>query len=306
MDCSRPNGIQPEGSPQGLGTTRTHQTKQPEDLSLPEAEGHPAGFLDALQRRNSKHILAQRARASGIEILNLAPHHDPNEFRIRNVRQRPGGHAGAVTQDREARANSTRFLQEVGDIQQADPLLPQAIEYGEEVLGVGTGEARRRLIENEHPRLRPQGPRDLDELLLGDRQLPGDRVQWNTLGSQMPQGFSGQLPLTRPIHPPPAGGFFAQGDILSHRQVWGQIEFLMNHRHARALGGNRINRLVLRTVEHHGARIRLMDSAQDFEQRTFSRPILPDEGMGLTQPQRQTHPPKRLGGTEGFFDSVEF
>ena len=80
----------------------------------------------------------------------------------------------------------------------------------------------------------------------------------------------------------------------------------MNHRHARTLGSNGINRLVLRTVEHHGTRIRLMDSAQDFEQRALPCPILPDEGMGLTHPQRQTHRPQRLGGTEGFSDSVEF
>ena len=153
MDCPRPNGIQPEGSAQGLGATRTHQTKQPEDLSPPQTEGHRAGFLDPLQRRNSKHILAQRARASGIEILNLAPHHDPNEFRIRNIRQRSRSHAGAISQDREARTNPAGFLQEVGDIQQAHPLFAQAIQHSKEVLGVGTGQARRRLIENEHPRL---------------------------------------------------------------------------------------------------------------------------------------------------------
>ena len=152
-DCPRPNGVQPEGSAQGLGATRTHQTKQPKDLSPPQTEGHRAGFLDALQRRNPKHILAQRPRTSRVKVLNLTPHHDPNEFRIGDVRQRPGGHAGAIAQDRKARANSAGFLQEVGDIQQANPLFAQAIQHSKEVLGVGTGQARRRLIENEHPRL---------------------------------------------------------------------------------------------------------------------------------------------------------
>ena len=171
------NGVQAKGRTQGLGATRTHQPKQPEDLSPPQTEGHPAGFLDALQRRNPKHVLTQRPRTSGIEVLNFAAHHDPNEFRIGDVRQRPGGHTGPVAQDRVARANSAGFLQEVGDIQQADPLFPQAIQHSEEVLGVSPGQAGSRLIEDEHPRLRPQRPGDLDELLLGDGQLPGDRVQ---------------------------------------------------------------------------------------------------------------------------------
>ena len=122
----------------------------------------------------------------------------------------------------------------------------------------------------------------------------------------MPQGLGGQLPLTRPIHPTPAGGFFAQGDVLGHRQMRGQIEFLMNHRHSRALGGDRINGEILRTVEHHGARIGFMDPAQDLEQGAFPSPILPDEGMGLAGTERQAHPPQRLSGTEGFSDSVEF
>ena len=80
----------------------------------------------------------------------------------------------------------------------------------------------------------------------------------------------------------------------------------MHHRHARPLGSDRIDGMIFRTVEHHGARIGLMDPAQDLEQGTFSSPILPDEGMGLAGPQRQAHPPQRLSGTEGFSDSVEF
>ena len=68
--------------------------------------------------------------------------------------------------------------------------MPSLLEFREDVeepLGLAFGQARRRLVEDEEPRLQRQRPGDFDELLLADRMrsctsVRGEHVQAEAAG----------------------------------------------------------------------------------------------------------------------------
>ena len=81
-----------------------------------------------------------------------------------------------IAQHDEAIGDRLHFLDEMRDIDDRQPLLFQASDQFEQAAGIVAPQAARRLVEHEHAAPRREGPRNLDELLRGRRQIADNRV----------------------------------------------------------------------------------------------------------------------------------
>ena len=63
----------------------------------------------------------------------------------------------------------------MGDEDDAQPLIAQLADDREQGLDLGLGQRRGRLVHDDHARLHRQRARDLDHLLLGDREVAHQR-----------------------------------------------------------------------------------------------------------------------------------
>ena len=92
----------------------------------------------------------------------------------------------AVPQDCDAVGHAKDLAQLVRDVHDAHPPVGQRSDQVQQPVDLGLAEGRRRLIHDHDSRLKGQGPGDLDQLLLGYRQVsnlgPGIQIDLEQLG----------------------------------------------------------------------------------------------------------------------------
>ena len=86
------------------------------------------------------------------------------------LRHRRGRDVAAVAQDRHAVADLEHLLKVMADVHDRVTLVAQVLDALEQRARLGLRQRRRRLVEDQHARLLAEHLRDLDELLLGERQ----------------------------------------------------------------------------------------------------------------------------------------
>ena len=106
----------------------------------------------------------------------VAADHRRDDRRQRRPRHRPRGDRRAVAEHGVSLGDPADFLEEMADVDDRQPPRPQPVDHREQPLGVALGQRAGRLVEDDHPGVRDQGPGDLDELLRADAQRAGDGV----------------------------------------------------------------------------------------------------------------------------------
>ena len=172
----------------------------------------------------------------------------------------------------------------------------------EQPLGLARGQGRGRLVQHQDLRLGVQRARDLDQLLLGDRQLADDGLGLE----RRPQ------PLQ---HRPAAGGhglavdqaaavdLVAQMDVLGHGQVRRQAQLLVDDGDAGALGRDRVGDLDRLAVDQDlAAGIGVVGAREDLHQGRLAGAVLAHQRLDLAAPGLELYAVQRLHAREGLAD----
>ena len=173
-----------EDRPRGLGPPGADQSGKAEDLALVRLERD----VDELDRMGIAGVAASREpldlerdrpalgdRALAVKRADLASDHHPDDRVDRDVGDLSGADIAAVAQDREPVAEPEHLLEPVGDEDDRQALGLERGHDAGEIGDFGLAQRRGRLVHDDEPRPHRQRPGDLDQLLLGDREIADRR-----------------------------------------------------------------------------------------------------------------------------------
>ena len=124
-------------------------------------------------------------------------------------------------------------------------------------------------------------PRDFHELLLADGQRLDECLGIQLL-TESAQHVAGGLGLGGAVHCSPGSHSFpTQKQVVRHRQVWTELELLMNDADAAIGRVASRSELDVGTVETKATRRRLFDAGKDLDERRFASPILANQGVDV-------------------------
>ena len=106
----------------------------------------------------------------GEQRAELAPDHPPDHLVGRHVGDRRVVHDGAVAHHGDGVADREHLVEAVGDEQHGRALLAQRPDDREQPLDLRARQRGGRLVHDQHARLEAERLRDLDDLLVGDRE----------------------------------------------------------------------------------------------------------------------------------------
>jgi hypothetical protein len=174
--------------------------------------------------------------------LHGAARHRGDELFVRRVGDGTARHLTAVAQHREAAGDAPHFVEKVRHVEDRESASAQALEHGEQPLGVVAPEATRRLVEDEQTAACVgERARDFDELLLGGRKLRDARVRRDRLRAPLHEperaarAFHGRFSR----QDTEARRFRAEHDVVRYREVRAERELLVHDRDAQAPRGER-------------------------------------------------------------------
>ena len=167
----------------------------------------------------------------------------------------------------------------------------QLDEEGQEPVGVGFGEGRRGLVEDQEPRALGQGLGDLHHLLLPDAQLVDLGVRIH-LEAHAGEGDPGFVASALPVHETTLHALAAQEQVLRHRETRHQGELLGDDGDAVILGLAQAGEPDLVALEHDLAAVgaRRVDPGQDLDERALARAVLAAQGEDLAAFQVEGDP----------------
>ena len=175
------------------------------------------------------------------------------------------------------------FLELVRDEDDGRAAVLELPDDAEQVFGLGRGEHRGRLVEDQHGRVPDQRLDDLDPLLDADRQVLHQRVRVDlepVAPGQLAHVAAGLAPVEQAGR---AGFLHAEGDVLRDREHGHEHEVLVHHPDAGRDGVLRRVELGLLAVEQDLALVRLQQPVQDVHQGRLAGAVLAEQGVHLAR-----------------------
>ena len=244
-------------------------------------------------------------RRARIKVFHFTSRHQRHDV----VETGPGHFAGtdrfAVFEHRVTVRNEPALFQEMADVDDAHAPGSEPGNRRKELLGVGLRETARWLVHDQHLGRDQQSPRNLDDLLLGDRKIAGQPVQIEPLMAELGERRLRAFPGSLAVDPARPGRFGPQQNIFLRTQVQREIQLLVDHRHALEPGVMGIFRQVRHPAEIHRARVRPVSTAEDLHQGALARAVLPDDRVHFARRDLQRNALQRPGGAKAFLDRRE-
>ena len=231
--AARPNSA-PNRSERPAPTRPAKPTTSPGATSKLTPRTRP-GTVRSVTRSAASSTLVRRAVES--QRLELAPDHQVDQRPLVEVADRAVADDDAVAQDGDPARDGEDLVEAVRDEDDGHAVRCESANGGEEQLDLVVRERARRLVENEHARIRRERPRDLDELLHVRAQPPGRRVQAHVALERAQQR---RRPLARraPVDPEPRPRLARpEEDVLRHGKGRNERRLL---RHRGDSGGERL------------------------------------------------------------------
>ena len=204
------------------------------------------------------------------------------DFRSVSAR-RPVGDRSAVAQHGVGLRDPAHLLEEMADVDDRQPALREPLDDREQPLGVALGERAGRLVEDDDPRARDQGPGHLDQLLGAHAQVADPRLGPDVGMFEQVEGLGDDPPMLAAADQPGPDPLLAEHDVGLDRQVGRQRQLLIDHGHAARQGLARAARRVGLARERHRARVGPIRAAEDLHQRALARAVLADQGADLAR-----------------------
>ncbi len=237
-------------------------------------------------------------------LAELATEHRLDQPHPREVRGRPGADEPAVAQHRDPVGHRVDLVEEVGDEDDAQSLSGKPAHHAEQDLDLVRVEARRRLVEDQHPGRQVDGAGDGDEVLdrdgvVAERRARVDReVELGEDGG----GAPAHLAVAQEAEP---GRLAVQEEVLRHREVRQQVHLLVDGGDAgplRRLAGARRDG---RAVERHRPGIARDDARHRLDQRRLAGAVLPEQRVDLARLQREIDAGERREAREALGEAAD-
>ena len=182
-----------------------------------------------------------------------------------------------IAQNRDVIADADQFLEPMRDIDDRDALRLEVRDDPEQHLDLRGAQGRGRLVHDQDAGILGHRLGDLDELLLADPQILHHGAGIDAGLQALHQGAG--LPFLLLVVDAARGAHDLAGDedILGHRQVAEQVEFLEHHADAVRDGIGRARKLHGLAVEHDAPERRLFDAGDDLHQGRLAGPVLADQ-----------------------------
>ena len=200
-------------------------------------------------------------------------------------------HAAPVAQHDDAVRRLLDLGKAMGDEDHRHTFGLESRNDGQQALGLGRGQARRRLVHNDEPGAHRKRLGDLDELHLGQREFRNGRRRIET-GAELVEERLRDPPrpgLVDEAQEPAAQGFAADDHVGAGAEVFEEIELLVHegdarrHRPGDGQVGHRLS------VERNGAAARRDDPAEYLHQRRLAGAVLSDEPDDLAGSDGEVH-----------------
>ena len=217
----------------------------------------------------------------GLElVLQLPSDHRVHDARRGGVVDVDRPDVLAVAQDRHRVADGKDLGDAVRDVDDRQPVLGEPGEHVQQVVGLGRGQRRGGLVQDQHPWLTRDGAGDLDELAQRDRQ-PRDGFVEVHADADLVQGVLGDLLELAPPDEPGARRHRPEQDVLGNRHLRDQAELLVDQRDAGLDGVLRAARLEAFAVDDDVAAVGDQDPREHAHERGLAGPVLADDGVDL-------------------------
>ncbi len=273
----------------------------PEDLPDADLEGQPVHgqapcSLGHGQVGDVEHDVAGLGRLLAHPQLHVPADHQGRQVVLGGGRRALADDLAAA-QHGDGVGDRLDFPELVRDEDDGGAAVPQLADDAEQLLGLGRGEHRRRLVQDQHVRLPDQRLDDLDALLDADRQVLDERVRVDVeavaVGELARRLGAGLAPVEEAAG---ADLLDAERDVLRDREHRHQHEVLVHHADAgrdRVLRRAEARRLA---VYVYLALVGLGQPVQDVHQGGLPRPVLAEQGVDLPRGNRKADP---VVGDEG-------
>ena len=284
-----------------LRAPRAHHAGHAQDLARPHLQAHigKAVAAEALQLQHWVRPVVHRGlhRRPGL----YAPLGIGGKQALHQILAGKAGHRaldgdGPVPHDGHMGGNIEHLRQAVGDVNDADALLPQVPHHFKQALHLVEGEGGGGLIQDEQPGVAQDAPEDLHQLLLGDGQAAGLPAQ-----IQVPANVRhGVRQLLVQLRLAPVK---ADGDILLHVHVGEEKRLLGHHINAPGQGvggpvqGHRL------AVHGKPAAVMAVDAHDDLHQRRLACAVAADQGQHLAGHHVQVDALEHGVQAEGLIDT---
>jgi len=179
----------------------------------------------------------------------------------------------------------------------------QRTQRRDQRLGARLLERRGRLVEDEHPRLRDEPARDLDELALGQRQR-ADRPAQRHVEAEVGEHRARAARHLLAPHERPAARLAHREQVGQHVEVLEQAELLRDHRDAVAGRVRRARERDLAAVEAQRAGVRRDGAADHLHERRLARTVLAEQAVDRAGAHAQARAVERAHAAVGLRDAV--
>ena len=203
----------------------------------------------------------------------------------------------AVAQHGVAVAEAKDLVQPMSDKDDRQALGPKRPDDANEVGDFRLAQGRGRLVHDDEPRLHGERPGDLDQLLLGDREI-ANQCHWVAFETNFVGDRAGVVGEAPPADEEPRARFPTDEHVLGDRHLRDEGELLVDGDDAGALGvvgrpeGDRL------AEQLDFTRVRALRAGQDLEQSRLTGPVLAQERVDLGLPHFETDVLKRQHARE--------
>ena len=234
--------------------------------------------------------LARLDECLGKDRRQLAADHHADQVAARHLVHAPGPDQHAVAQGRHAIGDLRQLFEAVGNVDDADAVRLQVADDPEEPVDLLVAQRGRRLVHDQDAGFGPQGPRDLDQLLLGHRQRAdlGFRVDRRADFFEQVSRLSAP---PAPADPAPASARLEPDrDVLGDRQVRKERRLLVNRGDSQVACAHRIEVADRPALDLDRSLVGQMGAGDHLDQRRFARAVFADQGVDFSGPEVERDP----------------
>ena len=279
---------------------RSDKAGHAQNLAPPQAEGDPLHQRRHGEIAQLKRDAAELRPARREDVGQVAADHRGGHPVLGQLPPFRPSHDRAVAQDGNPVGDMADLIQPVRGVKQRHPRSPKPVDLAEEDLHLAVGQHGGGFVHDQHAGVARQRLRDLHHLPVGYRQISDARVGSDMafqLVEQVLRASAHRLVVQeQPADLPP------EIDVLGHRQILGEVEFLMDDDDAKRLGLG--TRTIWRgfTVKKDTARCRFKEPAEDLHDRRLACAVLADQGVDLTARKRKIHAMQHLDRAKALVD----
>ena len=265
-----------------LAAARAHEASEAEDLPRAHLKAHvlddaAPGEAAKLQLHGSRrHVLL------GVEKGGVAADHLADDRVHVDPRAREGSHALPVLQDRDPVPDLENLLQEVGDVDDPDPLGLEAADQVHERVRRLEAERAGRLVHDDDPGLAVTGLHDLQHLLLRRGEVLHHGV-FLQVEVKRADEIARPLVLRPCIHHQREGRrpLVPEVDVVRNREALDELRLLVDGGDAELDRLPRRKAAVLGPVQHDRALLRGDRAGKDLRQGRLACAVFPDQAVHL-------------------------